>query len=100
MIKFCSEITYLWLDVGVHGQRFVTSHGLALNCNTDLRWFDHIVPCGIEGKGVTSLSRELNRDVTVDDATSVLLDCFQKEFGCKYVANERDVEQKVQIEVK
>ena len=35
----------------------VAYHGLALNCTTDLSWFDHIVPCGIEGKGVTSLTQ-------------------------------------------
>lgn len=46
--------------IGVHGSRYVTTHGLALNCNTDLNWFEHIVPCGIPGKGVTSLSKELN----------------------------------------
>ena len=41
--------------IGVHINELVKSHGLALNCNIDLTWFDHIVPCGIEGKGVTSL---------------------------------------------
>uniref|UniRef100_A0A673WSN1 Octanoyl-[acyl-carrier-protein]:protein N-octanoyltransferase LIPT2, mitochondrial n=1 Tax=Salmo trutta TaxID=8032 RepID=A0A673WSN1_SALTR len=39
--------------------RYITSHGLALNCNTDMGWFENIVPCGIVGKGVTSLSQEL-----------------------------------------
>merc|ERR1712018_342355 len=38
--------------MGVHNSDLVTSHGLALNCNVDLSWFDHIVPCGIEDKGV------------------------------------------------
>ena len=36
---------------GIHGSRFVTTHGLAVNCSTDLSWFDYIVPCGIEGQG-------------------------------------------------
>uniref|UniRef100_A0A8C1II11 lipoyl(octanoyl) transferase n=1 Tax=Cyprinus carpio TaxID=7962 RepID=A0A8C1II11_CYPCA len=42
--------------IGIHCGRYITSHGLALNCNTDMSWFDNIVPCGIMGKGVTSLS--------------------------------------------
>merc|ERR1719357_1142366 len=50
--------------MGVHNSDLVTSHGLALNCNIDLAWFDHIVPCGIEGKGVTSLTQELGRVTT------------------------------------
>ena len=41
--------------------RDITSHGLALNCDNDLTWFEHIVPCGIEGKFVTSLSKETGR---------------------------------------
>jgi lipoyl(octanoyl) transferase len=51
--------------LGVRVSRSVTMHGFALNCNCDLAWFDRIVPCGIPDAGVTSLSAELNRDVTV-----------------------------------
>ncbi|CAN9511226.1 unnamed protein product [Ophioblennius macclurei] len=69
--------------IGIHCGRYVTSHGLALNCNTDLSWFRHIVPCGIEGKGVTSLSAELQRDVSVDEAIPHLLDAFRLHFGCR-----------------
>ncbi|XP_063909640.1 octanoyl-[acyl-carrier-protein]:protein N-octanoyltransferase LIPT2, mitochondrial isoform X2 [Zophobas morio] len=71
--------------IGIHGSRFVTSHGLALNCCTDLKWFEHIVPCGIEGKGVTSLSKELNRFVGVEEVIPVFLDCFSELFGCNWV---------------
>jgi len=42
--------------MGINAQREITSHGLAINCNTDMRWFGNIVPCGIRDKGVTSLS--------------------------------------------
>jgi lipoyl(octanoyl) transferase len=42
-------------------------HGFALNCDVDLGWYDRFVPCGISDAGVTSLSHELGRDVTVDD---------------------------------
>ncbi|KAM3837629.1 LOW QUALITY PROTEIN: octanoyl-[acyl-carrier-protein]:protein N-octanoyltransferase LIPT2, mitochondrial-like [Vipera latastei] len=45
--------------IGVHCGRHMISHGLALNCCTDLTWFDHIIPCGLEGLGITSLSQEL-----------------------------------------
>ncbi|XP_050779112.1 putative lipoyltransferase 2, mitochondrial [Gopherus flavomarginatus] len=68
--------------VGVHCGRHITSHGLALNCCTDLTWFDHIVPCGLEGMGVTSLSEELQRHVTVDEITEPFLDAFEEVFQC------------------
>merc|ERR1712126_489459 len=60
--------------MGVHNSNMVTSHGLALNCNTDLGWFNHIVPCGIQGAGVTSLTKELKKDkeVTVEEAEKLL----------------------------
>ncbi|XP_074012470.1 LOW QUALITY PROTEIN: octanoyl-[acyl-carrier-protein]:protein N-octanoyltransferase LIPT2, mitochondrial [Numenius arquata] len=74
--------------IGVHCGNHITSHGLALNCCTDLTWFDHIVPCGLEGKGVTSLSRELGRHVTVDHVLEPFLDSFQEVFECTLVFSE------------
>ncbi|MDQ3484102.1 MAG: lipoyl(octanoyl) transferase LipB [Actinomycetota bacterium] len=53
--------------LGVRVSRGVTMHGLALNCDCDLAYFDTIVPCGIRDAGVTSLSAELGRDVTVPE---------------------------------
>jgi lipoyl(octanoyl) transferase len=47
-------------------------HGWGLNCNSDLSWFDRIVPCGISDAGVTSLSRELARDVTVEEVVPIV----------------------------
>ena len=47
-------------------KRGVTTHGLALNVNTELRWFDEMIPCGIPDKSVTSLARELGRPVPMD----------------------------------
>jgi len=56
-----------------------------MNCSTDLSWFDHIVPCGIHGRGVTSLSKELRKTVTVEDAIAPFLDSFAETFGCQMV---------------
>ena len=71
--------------MGVHSSDLVTSHGLALNCNTDLAWFNHIVPCGITdvGTGVTSLTKELAVPVTIEDVEDKLLDHFRKAFSCE-----------------
>jgi lipoyl(octanoyl) transferase len=51
--------------IGARVSRGVTMHGFALNCDCDLSWFDRIVPCGIRDAGVTSLSAETGRQVTV-----------------------------------
>lgn len=59
--------------IGIRVARGVTLHGFALNCNPDLRAFDKIVPCGIRDAGVTSLSVELGRDVTVAEVTPIVV---------------------------
>ena len=53
--------------LGIRVSRGVTMHGFALNCDVDLGWYDRFVPCGIADAGVTSLSRELGRDVPVTE---------------------------------
>ena len=58
--------------IGVRVARGVTLHGFALNCDCDMGAFDRIVPCGIRDAGVTSLSRELGRDVTVAEMLPVV----------------------------
>jgi lipoyl(octanoyl) transferase len=58
--------------IGVRVSYRVTMHGFALNCDPDLTAFDRIVPCGLTDAAVTSLSRELGRDVTVAEATELL----------------------------
>jgi lipoyl(octanoyl) transferase len=58
--------------IGIRVAQGVTLHGFALNCNPDLTAFDRIVPCGIADAGVTSLSRELGREVTVEHALPVV----------------------------
>jgi len=53
--------------IGIRVAQGVTMHGFALNCNNDLAWFDRIVPCGIRDAGVTTLSKELGRDISVTE---------------------------------
>ncbi|CAO3630812.1 unnamed protein product [Cunninghamella echinulata] len=83
-----TENTGVWVGqdhkiaaLGVHLQRYVTSHGLALNCNTDLNWYNHIIPCGLEDKKVTSLSQQLNKNFTVEEALPFILGSFEKFFS-------------------
>lgn len=58
--------------IGVRVSRTVTTHGFALNASCDLGWAATIIPCGIVGAGVSSLSRELGRTVTVDEVTPLV----------------------------
>jgi lipoyl(octanoyl) transferase len=58
--------------IGVRVTQGVTMHGFALNCDNDLSWFDRIVPCGITDASVTTLSRELDRDVSVREVLPVV----------------------------
>ena len=61
-------------------------HGLAINVSTDLSYFDKIVPCGIAGKGTTSLERELERKIAMDDFKNKFLAAFEAVFTESKVA--------------
>ena len=58
--------------IGVRVSQGVTMHGFALNCDCDLTWFDRIIPCGIRDAGVTSLTAELERRVTITEVLPIL----------------------------
>ena len=91
--------TGVWLDVGkpyarkicamgVKTSKWVTMHGFALNVNTDLRYFEYIIPCGIKDKSVTSLARELERkfsDVEVLEVKEKIKKHFSEVFGAELV---------------
>jgi len=67
--------------MGVHVSRWVTSHGFAFNVSTDLRYFDWIVPCGLRGKGVTSLEKLLGRPVEMEAAVDRVVEHFGRVFA-------------------
>lgn len=67
--------------MGVHVSRWVTSHGFAFNVNTDLRFFDWIVPCGLRDKGVTSLQELLGRQVPMETVTNYVIRHFGAVFN-------------------
>ena len=88
--------TGVWLDVGtpfarkicamgVRASRWVTMHGLALNVNADLGYFDNIVPCGIKEKAVTSLNVELGKNyVDMEEVKQKFLDYFNELFSVDF----------------
>ena len=81
------DFTGVWVGsdkiaaIGVRVSHWVTMHGFALNVNTDLTYFDRIIPCGIFHKGVTSIERLLKKPVPVEEVIPVVARCFGDVFG-------------------
>lgn len=82
------EYTGVWVGerkVAAIGVKFssgwITSHGFALNVSTDLAWFDRVTPCGIREFGVTSLERELGRELLQEDVERKVVERFMQRFG-------------------
>ncbi len=87
--------TGVWLDpdnkgkerkicaMGIKCSRWITMHGFAFNVNTDLNYFNYIIPCGIENKQVTSLQKELGRELDLEEVKEKVKGNFEKVFGCE-----------------
>ena len=68
-------------SIGIHVSRGVTIHGLAININTDLSYFDNIISCGIEGVKMTTIDKELGKKIAMNDIKKQLISNFNKIFN-------------------
>ena len=81
----------MWVDerkiaaIGVQISRGIATHGLALNVTTDLAFFDHIVPCGLADKEVTTLGKETGAAVDLKAVSEVMTSSFVKQFRYSHV---------------
>jgi lipoyl(octanoyl) transferase len=94
-------LTGVWLDweddskarkiaaLGVKSSRWVTMHGFAFNVNTDLDYFNHIIPCGIEYKAVTSMEAELGRALDMEEVKSNLKSKLSQVFQYQYSSRQQ-----------
>ena len=89
-------LTGVWIDgdkptarkicaLGVKSSRWVTMHGIGFNVNSDLSYFSHIIPCGIQDKAVTSMKSELGYEVDFEKVSSILKDKLATQFGFIYL---------------
>ena len=90
------KLTGVWIDyedekkarkicaIGVKTSRWISMHGLAFNINTDLKYFEHIIPCGIDDKAVTSMQRELLQRVSFNEVKELLKVKFAELFEYEY----------------
>ena len=88
-------LTGVWIDcdsphprkicaMGVKSSRWVTMHGIGFNVNSDLSYFSHIIPCGIDDKAVTSMQRELGYALNMDEVATILKEKLADQFQYTY----------------
>jgi lipoyl(octanoyl) transferase len=90
--------TGVWIEPGIYGKerkicamgircsRWITMHGFALNVNTDLSYFENIIPCGIQNKQVTSMQKELGNRINIEEVKQKLKNNFEKVFNVKIIS--------------
>lgn len=95
--------TGVWIDTSIKGKerkicamgvrcsRWITMHGFALNVNTNLSYFNHIIPCGIQNKKVTSMKEELGREVSIAEVKEKLKQNFEKVFNIAIVEHQNSL---------
>ena len=71
--------------IGVKTSRWVTMHGFALNVDTDLRYYNYIIPCGIKGKGITSMNKEIKKNVSINEVKEKILENLKKTFQANLI---------------
>jgi len=71
--------------LGVKSSRWVTMHGIGFNVNSDLSYFSHIIPCGIDDKAVTSMEKELGRKLDMEEVSAALKEKLSKQFDYSYI---------------
>ncbi len=93
------EFTGVWLDAGTKNERkicamgvkcsrWITMHGIGFNINSDLSYFSHIIPCGIEDKSVTSMQKELGYELDMEEVIQVFKEKIAEQFEFEYLTEE------------
>ncbi|KFD52376.1 hypothetical protein M514_06757 [Trichuris suis] len=93
-------LTGVWVNerkvasIGLRLKDGISSHGVALNCDIDLGWFEHIDPCGLVGRKMTSLSQEVHQTVRIQDVIKPFIHSFEKQFRCEIAYQDAAVKRK------